>query len=70
MNFAVEVPGAASPLTRVELVRTLQLASSHDNSKRKAAGQQLSSWAELEDYYPYLQVCTAAASMGKCIARP
>ncbi|KAI0392252.1 putative importin 11 [Xylariaceae sp. FL0594] len=55
MNFAVEVPGAASPLTRVELVRTLQAASSQYDTKRKAAGQQLSSWADNEEYYPCLQ---------------
>ncbi|KAI8626661.1 putative importin 11 [Xylariaceae sp. FL1651] len=55
MNFAIEVPGAASPLSRVELCRTLQSASSHDNSKRQAAGQQLSSWQSHSDYYPTLQ---------------
>ncbi|KAI3324775.1 putative importin 11 [Xylariaceae sp. AK1471] len=55
MNFAIEAPGAASPLSRVELCRTLQSASSHDYSKRQAAGQQLSSWQSHTDYYPTLQ---------------
>ncbi|KAI1811834.1 putative importin 11 [Poronia punctata] len=55
MSFAVEAPGAASPLTRVELIRTLQSASSGDNTKRKAADQQLSAWSGHEDYYPSLQ---------------
>ncbi|KAI1501200.1 putative importin 11 [Biscogniauxia marginata] len=55
MTFAIEVPGAASPLSRIELCRTLQSASSHDNSKRQAAGQQLTTWESHQDYYPALQ---------------
>ncbi|KAI1633197.1 putative importin 11 [Biscogniauxia mediterranea] len=55
MTFAIEVPGAASPLSRIELCRTLQSASSHDSSKRQAAGQQLSTWESHQDYYPALQ---------------
>ncbi|KAI1328894.1 putative importin 11 [Xylariaceae sp. FL0255] len=55
MNFAIEVPGAASPLSRVELCRVLQSASLHDTNKRQAAGQQLSSWESDSDYYPALQ---------------
>ncbi|TGJ85144.1 hypothetical protein E0Z10_g3622 [Xylaria hypoxylon] len=56
MNFAIEVPGAASPLSRVELCRTLQSAgSSQDHQQRQAAGQQLSTWQGHTDYYPTLQ---------------
>ncbi|KAI1333560.1 putative importin 11 [Xylariaceae sp. FL0016] len=55
MDFAIEVPGAATPLSQVELCRTLQSASSHDYSKRQAAGQQLSSWEDHADFYPALQ---------------
>ncbi|KAI0473663.1 putative importin 11 [Xylariaceae sp. FL0804] len=55
MSFSIEVPGASTPLSEVELCRTLQSASSYDNSKRQAAGQQLSSWESHSDYYPALQ---------------
>ncbi|KAI0415897.1 putative importin 11 [Xylaria grammica] len=56
MNFAIEVPGAANPLNRVELCRALQSASSsQDHHQRQAADQQLSSWQSQTDYYPTLQ---------------
>ncbi|KAI1081940.1 putative importin 11 [Whalleya microplaca] len=55
MNFAIEVPGAATPLGFQELCRILQLANSHDNSQRQAAGDQLSSWEADLEYYPALQ---------------
>ncbi|KAI1483522.1 hypothetical protein K445DRAFT_314057 [Daldinia sp. EC12] len=56
MNFAIEVPGTATPLNFNELLRTLQTASSsYDNSKRQAAGQQLTAWESHPDYYPTLQ---------------
>ncbi|KAI8957497.1 ARM repeat-containing protein [Daldinia sp. FL1419] len=56
MNFAIEVPGAATPLNFYELLRTLQTAStSHDNSSRQAAGQQLTAWESHPEYYPTLQ---------------
>lgn len=56
MNFAIEAPGAASPLSRVELCRVLQSASSQDYSQRQAAGQQLSTWQTHPEFYPTLQV--------------
>lgn len=57
MNFSIEVPGAASPLNRIELCRALQSASSsQDHHKRQAADQQLTSWRGHTDYYPTLQV--------------
>ncbi|KAI0400188.1 importin-beta domain-containing protein [Xylaria palmicola] len=56
MNFAIEVPGSANPLSRLELCRALQSASSsQDHHKRQAAGQQLSAWQSHADYYPTLQ---------------
>ncbi|KAI0474785.1 putative importin 11 [Xylaria cf. heliscus] len=56
MNFSIEVPGAANPLSRIELCRALQSASSsQDHHKRQAAGQQLDSWQSHTDYYPTLQ---------------
>ncbi|KAI1309742.1 putative importin 11 [Xylaria venustula] len=56
MSFAIEVPGAASPLSRVELCRTLQSASSsQDHHQRQAAVQQLASWQGQTDYYTTLQ---------------
>ena len=57
MNFAIEVPGAATPLSRVELCRVLLSASSsRDHHQRQAAGEQLASWQHHADYYPALQV--------------
>ncbi|KAI1392788.1 ARM repeat-containing protein [Hypoxylon trugodes] len=55
MNFAIEVPGAATPLSLYELCRTLQYASSHDNNLRQSATQQLSTWESHPEYYPTLQ---------------
>ncbi|KAF3057200.1 hypothetical protein GL218_06289 [Daldinia childiae] len=56
MNFAIEVPGAATPLNFHELLCTLQTAStSHDNNRRQAAGQQLTAWESDPEYYPTLQ---------------
>ncbi|RYO87619.1 hypothetical protein DL762_004163 [Monosporascus cannonballus] len=55
MNFAIEVPGEANPLSLQELYRVLQSASSHDYSQRQSAGQQLSAWEAHRDYYPALQ---------------
>ncbi|KAI1739219.1 putative importin 11 [Xylaria scruposa] len=56
MNFSIEVPGAANPLSRIELCRALQSASSsQDHHKRQAADQQLSSWQGHTDFYPTLQ---------------
>ncbi|XXH05592.1 hypothetical protein Hte_012024 [Hypoxylon texense] len=55
MNFAIEVPGAATPLNFHELCRTLQFASSHDNSERQSATQQLQTWEPDPAYYPTLQ---------------
>ncbi|KAJ1327668.1 importin-11 [Microdochium nivale] len=55
MSFAIEVPGEASPLSLHELFRVLQAASSNNSNQRQSAGQQLSSWESIPDYYPGLQ---------------
>ncbi|KAI0197676.1 putative importin 11 [Astrocystis sublimbata] len=56
MNFSIEVPGAASPLNRVELCRALQSASSsQDHHKRQAAVEQLNFWQSYPEFYPILQ---------------
>lgn len=57
MNFAIEVPGEASPLTLQELCKALEAATSMDNSQRQAAGKQLSTWETQKSYFPSLQVC-------------
>lgn len=63
MNFAIEVPGAAMPLSLHELCRTLQAASSTDNSSRQAATQQLSTWESDPEYYPALQVFVSSSGI-------
>ncbi|KAH8906125.1 ARM repeat-containing protein [Coniochaeta sp. PMI_546] len=56
MNFAVEVPGEAAPLSLQELVRALQAAqSSTNNAERQAAGQQLTEWYSHKDFLSSLQ---------------
>ncbi|KAI0126511.1 importin-beta domain-containing protein [Xylariales sp. AK1849] len=57
MNFAIEVPGEANPLTMQDLCRTLQTATTtHDAGQRQAAGSQLSAWEADTDYYTSLQL--------------
>ncbi|KAI3338284.1 putative importin 11 [Ustulina deusta] len=64
MNFAIEVPGAASPLSRAELCRTLQSASSSQHHhQRQAADQQLASWQGHAEYYPTLQTVFLDSSL-------
>jgi hypothetical protein len=57
MNFAVEVPGEAAPLSLEELVRTLQAAqSSTNNAERVSAGLQLTDWYSHKSFLSSLQV--------------
>lgn len=56
MSFAIEVPGEAIPLSLQELCKTLEAATSMDNSQRQAAGKQLSAWEIQQGYFPSLQV--------------
>ncbi|KAI2472510.1 ARM repeat-containing protein [Annulohypoxylon bovei var. microspora] len=55
MDFAIEVPGAATPFSIDELYRTLEAAQSYNNNQRQAATQQLSTWGKEPAYYPSLQ---------------
>ncbi|KAI2604675.1 ARM repeat-containing protein [Hypoxylon sp. NC1633] len=55
MSFAIEVPGAATPLSFAELRRALENASSYDNNARQSATQQLTTWEQNSEYYPILQ---------------
>ncbi|KAL1839416.1 hypothetical protein VTJ49DRAFT_1517 [Mycothermus thermophilus] len=56
MNFAIEVPGEAAPLSLFELVKALSAAAtSTDNAQRQSAGQQLQAWESHPDYYAGLQ---------------
>lgn len=56
MSFAIEVPGAASPLSFESLCRALHSATSNDYAQRQEAGQQLTSWEQQPGYYSSLQV--------------
>lgn len=57
MNFAIEVPGEASPLQAAEVARVLTDALSGDNSRRRAAYSQINAWADNPEYLPLLLVC-------------
>lgn len=57
MNFAIEVPGEASPLSLQELCKILEGATSMDTHQRQAAGKQLTTWETQQSYFPSLQVC-------------
>ncbi|KAI5864741.1 ARM repeat-containing protein [Durotheca rogersii] len=65
MDFAIEVPGAATPLSFPELCRALESASSHDTNRRQSATQQLEAWESSPDYYPTLH----AAFLDKSLPR-
>ncbi|KAL7620333.1 hypothetical protein AAE478_009327 [Parahypoxylon ruwenzoriense] len=67
MNFVIEVPGAATPLNPQELYRNLEAASSHDNSSRQSATQQLGAWESDQAYYPTLQSVFLDKSLPKNI---
>ncbi len=57
MNFAIEVPGEATPLSQWELVKALGGAStSTDHAQRQSASQQLQAWESHPEYYTQLQV--------------
>ncbi|CAN8101410.1 unnamed protein product [Discula destructiva] len=55
MDFAIEVPGEANPLTLQELCKALEAATSMDNSQRTASGKQLKAWETQTSYFPSLQ---------------
>ncbi|KAF3764370.1 hypothetical protein M406DRAFT_98527 [Cryphonectria parasitica EP155] len=55
MSFAIEVPGAANPLSLQELCKALEAATSMDSIQRQAAGKQLNTWETQQGYFPSLQ---------------
>ncbi|KAK5663574.1 hypothetical protein OQA88_4005 [Cercophora sp. LCS_1] len=56
MNFAIEVPGEATPFNIFELGKALEAAAtSTDNAQRQSAGQQLQAWESQPEYFTALQ---------------
>ena len=55
MNFAIEVPAEANPLTGQTLFHVLQAASSNDQQQVKSGAQQLQNWEKYPFYYSSLQ---------------
>ena len=56
MNFTVEVPGEANPLSIQNLYHVLESASSADNQQVKTGAQQLANWEKQDGFYSSLQV--------------
>lgn len=55
MNFAIEVPAEANPLTDQTLFNVLQSASSNDQQQVKSGAQQLQNWEKSPGFYSSLQ---------------
>ena len=55
MNFAIEVPAEANPLTDQTLFHVLQSASSNDQQQIKSGTQQLQNWERSPGFYRSLQ---------------
>lgn len=55
MNFAIEVPAEANPLTNQTLFHVLQSASSNDQQQVKTGAQQLQNWEKSPGFYSSLQ---------------
>ncbi|KAL8935914.1 MAG: hypothetical protein Q9216_005196 [Gyalolechia sp. 2 TL-2023] len=55
MNFAIEVPGEATPLSLQNLYHTLTAASSTNPQQIKSGAQQLQNWEKQPGYYSSLQ---------------
>ena len=55
MNFAIEVPAEANPLTHQTLFHVLQSASSNDQQQIKSGAQQLQNWEKFPGFYSSLQ---------------
>jgi hypothetical protein len=69
MNFAIEAPGEAAPLSPWELVKALNSAAiSTDHAQRQSASQQLQTWESHTDYYTSLQVLFSLGEILKCLA--
>ena len=55
MNFSIEVPGEATPLSLQTLYHTLAAASSTSPHQIKSGTQQLQNWEKQQGYYSSLQ---------------
>lgn len=55
MNFSIEVPAEANPLTDQTLFHVLQSASSNDQQQVKSGTQQLQNWEKYPGFYSSLQ---------------
>ena len=55
MNFAIEVPGEANPLTDQTLFHVLKSATSNDQQQIKSGAQQLQNWEKSPGFYSSLQ---------------
>lgn len=55
MNFAIEVPAEANPLTNQTLFHVLQSASSNNQQQVKTGAQQLQNWEKSPGFYSSLQ---------------
>ena len=55
MNFAIEVPAEANPLTDQTLLHVLRSASSNDQQQVKSGAQQLQNWERFPGFYGSLQ---------------
>ena len=55
MNFAIEVPAEANPLTDQTLFHVLQSASSNEQQQVKSGAQQLQNWEKCPGFYSSLQ---------------
>lgn len=65
MNFAIELPGHANPLTADSLYRTLISGSSVDQQQIKSSALQLQNWEKQSGYYSLLQVDFIAVEAAK-----
>lgn len=55
MEFSIEVSGEANPLTEINIVHTLQAASSSDPKQIQSGTKQLQQWEKSPNYYVHLQ---------------
>lgn len=65
MNFSVEVPGEANPLTPQQVYLALQSAGSSQQLSIQTGTKQLQTWETQRGYYSTLQVrvCTQVHSI-------
>lgn len=56
MEFAIEAPGAANPLSAETLCRTLAMGVGGNNQQIQIATNQLKEWERTQGYFPLLQV--------------